>query len=71
MLAEERIITNELVYIYQDLRMPAQMQTNISKRVQTSVKLGQYPKPEIVQKLIMQVEALYVYQILKSVILSQ
>ena len=41
------------------------------KLVNDRVSLKEYPKPEIVHDLIMQVEASYVYYILKSTMRSQ
>ena len=71
LLAEERMILNELVHQYQDLKMPMPMKMKMRKLVNDRVNLKSYPKQEIVQDLIMQVEAGYVYYILKSTIRSQ
>lgn len=71
LLAEERIILNELIYKYQDIYMPIKFKMQIRKLVNARVNLVHYPHREILENLIMQVEALYVYSILKSVIRSQ
>lgn len=71
LLAEERMILNELVYQYQDLKMPMPMKMKMRKLVNDRINLKSYPQQEIVQDLIMQVEAGYVYYILKSTIRSQ
>lgn len=70
-LAEERIINNELVHIYRDLAMPSKIKMGISRRVQTTIDFAKYPKPKYLQLLIMQAEALYVYETLRSVLYSQ
>ena len=71
LLAEERIILNELIYKYQDIFMPVNLKMQIRKLVNARVSMNDYPHREICENLIMQVEALYVYSILKSVIRSQ
>ena len=71
LLAEERIILNELIYKYQDIFMPIKFKYQIRKLVNARISLANYPVREILENMIMQVEALYVYSILKSVIRSQ
>ena len=71
LLAEERIILNELIYKYEDIYMPMRFKYQIRKLVNARVSLANYPVREILENMVMQVEALYVYSILKSVIRSQ
>lgn len=70
LLAEERIILNELIHRYPTVHMPVSFKSRIRKLVTVRLKLQDYPD-EAVQNLIIQVEALYVYSVLKSVIRSQ
>jgi len=65
------MILNDMIYKYQDIFMPIKFKMQIRKRVNARIGITSYPRQEILQNLIMQVEALYVYSILKSVIRSQ
>ena len=71
LLAEERIIQNELIYKYQDIYMPGKLKKRIRQLVEATVDFESYPRPDDVKNVIMQVEALYVYSVLKSVLHSQ
>ena len=65
------MILNDLIYKYQDIFMPIKFKMQIRKLVNARIGVTSYPRQEILHNLIMQVEALYVYSILKSVIHSQ
>jgi len=70
LLAEERIILNDLIYLYRDLEIPLQIKLKMRNLVNDRIDLKRYPKQELVHDLVMQVEAAYVYYILKSTIRS-
>jgi len=70
LLAEERIILNELIYRYAGVLMPVSIKSRIRKFLNARLQLRDFPD-RAVQNLVIQVEALYVYAVLKSVIRSQ
>ena len=71
LLAEERMIMDDLIFRYPNLVMPSKVKLEISRLVSARINLGTYPTQESVHGHILQVEALFVYSILKSVIRCQ
>lgn len=51
--------------------MPTKIKTGISRRVQTTIDLAKYSRPDYLQLLIMEAEALHIYETLRSVLYSQ
>ena len=69
-MAEERIVVRELSLIYKDISMDRGMRDRILNLVLQRANVSGHRGPEIFQTCVMQIEALYVYETLRSVILS-
>jgi hypothetical protein len=70
-LAEERIVVRELALQYRDISLSKEARARIVDLVLQRANVTGHRGAEIFQTCVMQVEALYVYETLRSVILSQ
>lgn len=70
-LAQERMILNDLIYRYRDIVMPEAVKMRISELASCRQKIAEHRDREAVHHLIMQVESHYVYASLKSILQSQ
>jgi hypothetical protein len=70
-MAEERIAVRDLALLYRDIGMEKAMRSRILDLVLQRSSVDGHRGHEIFQSCVMQVEALFVYETLRSVILSQ
>lgn len=70
-MAEERIAVRDLALMYRDISMDKAMRARILDLVLQRSSVSGHRGHQIFQSCVMQVEALFVYETLRSVILSQ
>jgi heme oxygenase len=71
-LAQEKIITEDLLQIYPNMVMADGIKERIRKLVESDrLNLNRYPREGLLQTLVIEVEAYYIYSLMKSVLVTQ